>query len=98
SRPAAFVPITRASIEAFSALVPASNASPTCGQPSEAARAIGHSGVSLIYDDPTRQVTVLLDATGNPTAYFDVRGDLSASNQRGGDRTTIGLYLTEGYA
>ena len=44
------------------------------------------------------EVTVTVDEDGVTVKYLDVRGDLSIADDQVGDRTTIGLYLTEGYA
>lgn len=55
--------------------------------------------MALIFPPPLdRQVTVTVDDEGVPFRYVDVRGDLSTKVERSGDRTTIGLYLDEGYA
>ena len=55
--------------------------------------------MALVYPGaPERQVTVTLDEEGEAIRYMDVRGDLSSDGGEGGDRTTIGLYLTSDYA
>ena len=55
--------------------------------------------ITLVRDEPTRQrISVIVDADGLPLRYMDVRGDLSTSADSRADRTTIGLYVTEGYA
>jgi hypothetical protein len=58
----------------------------------------GHA-VALVFPRPTeQQVTVIFDGAGTPTRYVDVRGDLSSSDERVADRTTIVLYLDRDYA
>lgn len=98
-RPNGPVPLGYGSIEAFSALVPANEVTPRCEAPTGAPLEPGQTAVALVYrGSPERRVTVTLDGDGTPTRYVDDRGDLSLRQDRGGDRTTIGLYLTEGYA
>ena len=96
TRPVGMVPVSRASIEQLSALVPASSSAPRCEQRGPTP-VLGATAVSVVYPgEIARQVTVNLDPAGDPTAYFDVRGDLT--HEDGGERTTIGLYLDAGYA
>jgi hypothetical protein len=93
------VPISAGSARDFVALVPSSPATPRCEDVAGPPGPRGGRNVALVYGSPAeRQVTVTLDAGGTPTRYMDVRGDLSMSADNVGDRTTIGLYLTEGYA
>lgn len=93
------VPISPGSAPDFVALVPGSLAAPRCRDVAGAPGPRDGRTIALVYGSPAeQQVTVTLDAEGVPTKYMDVRGDLSASVERVGARTTIGLYLTEGYA
>lgn len=97
--PPVSVPLARGSGESFTPLVEASPADPRCVEPVNAPLGEGAHAVALLYPDaPERQVTVTLDRTGVPTKYLDVRGDLSESDDRVQDRTTIGLFLDRGYA
>lgn len=93
------VALSYGSIDSFSALVPTSDGAPRCEDPTHAPVPAGGRAVALEYaDPPAQQVTVTLNENGIPTKYLDVRGDLSTGDDRAGDRTTIGLYFTEGYA
>lgn len=93
------VPISQASVQDFVVLVPSSPAAPRCEDVAGPPGLRDGRNVALVYGSPAeRQVTVTLDVDGIPARYMDVRGDLSMSGDRVGDRTTIGLYLTEGYA
>lgn len=97
-RPDAPIPLARGSIESFAPLVPSSTGTPRCESAARAPVQPGGRAVALVYPSPSaQQVTVTLDRDGVPTKYLDVRGDLSEAAPDG-DRTTIGLYLTEGYA
>ena len=100
SRPASGpVPLTRGAASSFTPLVMASSATPSCVQPSDAPLAAGSRAIALLYPrSPARQVTVTVDSAGVPTKYLDVRGDLSEADGQVTDRTTIGLYLEQGYA
>lgn len=98
-RPNGPVGISQGSVDAFSALVPTSTTIPRCEEPADSPVGPGGRAVALVYPGPAeQQVTVILDQDGAPTRYIDVRGDLSISDERAGDRTTIGLYLEQGYA
>lgn len=98
-RPVGPVPISEGSIDAFSPLVPGSKASSRCEAIGASPAEADARSVALVYAQPAeQQVTVMLDADGAPMRYTDVRGDLSMSGREFGDRTTIGLYLAEGYA
>ena len=93
------VPVSRGSAATFFPLVPNSSGASHCKEPTAAPLGPGGRAVALVYPGPPeRQVTVTLDQDGVPTKYVDVRGDLSVSDDRAGDRTTIGLYLDQGYA
>ena len=93
------VPISPGSAQGFVALVPSSSAAPRCEDVSGPPGLHDGRSVALVYGSPAeQQITVTLDAEGMPTKYMDVRGDLSMFDDDVGDRTTIGLYLTEGYA
>ena len=98
-RPTGPVAVTPGSVDAFAALVPSSAGVPHCEEPTGAHLQRGERAVAWVYPPPTeQQVTVVLDATGVPTRYIDVRGDLSTPDQSVADRTTIGLYLDQDYA
>lgn len=97
--PSGPVPLARGAASSFTPLVTASSAVPSCVQPSDAPLDPGSRAVAFLYPGPAdRQVTVTVDSTGVPTRYVDVRGDLSESDHPVADRTTIGLYLEQGYA
>jgi hypothetical protein len=98
-RPDAPVPLTRGSADSFSPLVAAPTSTPRCEDRDPPALAEGERAVALIYPPPLkRQITVTVDGEGVPFRYVDVRGDMTTEVDRAGDRTTIGLYLDEGYA
>lgn len=93
------VPLVRGSGSSFTPLVTASSSAPRCVLPAESAQDAGSRSVAVLYQQPPkRQVTVTIDGAGVPTRYIDVRGDLSEADGDVGDRTTIGLYLDQGYA
>lgn len=93
------VPLAYGSVDDFTALVPSSDGSPRCQVLDDTPVELGGRAVALVYPRPAeQQVTVYLDPTGEPTRYIDARGDLSLAGDRAGDRTTIGLYLDQGYA
>lgn len=93
------VPVAHGTASSFTPLVAASSAAPSCVQPARAPLNAGARAVALFYPGPgERQVTVTVDSTGVPTKYLDVRGDLSESDHEVMDRTTIGLYVEQGYA
>ena len=97
-RPNGPVPLARGSVESFSALVPGSGATPRCERPAGAPIGPDQVAVALVYPgSPEQRVTVTVDRDGVPVRLVDDRGDLSM-DERVGDRTTIGLYLTDGYA
>jgi len=98
-RPNGPVGLSYGSIESFSALVPSSDGAPRCVDPTEAPVERGGRAVAQVREGSRdQQVTVTLDQDGTPTKYLDVRGDLSVADDHVGDRTTIALFLTEGYA
>ena len=91
------VPISRGTAAEFSALIPQSTGSARCEVRESDSGGPGGRAIALVHDQPPGQrITVFVDADGVPTRYMDVRGDLPTDDQVG-DRTTIGLYLTEGY-
>ncbi len=93
------VPLVAGEADSFHPLVTASATGSTCVQPSDEALAPGARAVSMRFSGPPqRQVTVTLDGDGNAIKYLDVRGDLSEKDGEAGDRTTIGLFLPQGYA
>ena len=93
------VPISPGSADGFEALVPRSSAAPRCETVAGPPGLRDARSVALVYGLPAeQQVTVTLDADGVPTRYLDVRGDLTTPEADVGDRTTIGLYITQGYA
>jgi hypothetical protein len=93
------VPLAHGAAASFTPLVEASSGAPSCVHPADAPLDPGSRAIAMLYRQPTtRQVTVTLDGTGTPVRYLDVRGDLSESDDRSADRTTIGLYLEQGYA
>lgn len=97
--PSGPVPLVRGSAASFQPLLRESTESPSCVDPVDAPLPAGGRAVALLYpESPRRQVTVTVDRSGVPIKYLDVRGDLSEADDDMGDRTTIGLYLTEGYA
>ena len=93
------VPLVSGEADSFHPLVTASATGSTCVQPSDEALPPGARAVAMRFSGlPERQVTVTLDGDGNPIKYLDVRGDLSERDDEVGDRTTIGLFLPQGYA
>jgi len=93
------VPLEYGSASSFTPLVDATYASSACVEPAGAPLEPGAKALALYFPGPPqRQVTVTLNAVGEPTRYLDVRGDLAQSPTRALDRTTIGLYLEQGYA
>ncbi|MBT8487956.1 MAG: hypothetical protein HKN72_07400 [Gemmatimonadetes bacterium] len=93
------VPLVSADAASFAPLVPTSATESSCVQPSGAPLPPGGRAVAMRYSGPPhRQVTVTLDGDGNPIKYLDVRGDLSENDGDAGNRTTIGLFLEQGYA
>jgi hypothetical protein len=93
------IPISQTTAAEFSAVVPPSTGLAHCEVRESDSANPGGRVITLIHDEPAeRRITVSLDAEGTPTKYMDVRGDLSTSDYRGGDRTTIGLYLAQGDA
>lgn len=93
------VPLAYGDAASFRPLVPVPAAAPTCMRPTNAPVPPGARAVAMLYaGPPERQVTVIVDGEGTPIRYLDVRGDLSESDGDVGDRTTIGLYLEQGYA
>ncbi len=93
------VPIAQGTAAEFSAVVPPSTGSAHCEVRGSDLGGPGGRVIALVHDEPAEQrITVIVDAEGVPTRYTDVRGDLATSDSQVGDRTTIGLYLAEGYA
>lgn len=93
------VPLARGDAASFSPMVSPTSTGPRCIEASDEDVAAGRRALAVRYaGPPARQVTVTLDADGVPTRYMDVRGDLEGSGDDAGDRTTIGLYLEQGYA
>lgn len=93
------VPVTRGEASSFTPLVASSSAGARCVDSPDTAVDPGARVVAVRYSGPPqRQVTVMLDADGTPTRYLDVRGDFEARGPDTEDRTTIGLYLDQGYA
>jgi hypothetical protein len=100
SRPASGpVPLAYGTASSFTPLVAAPSSTPSCVRASDAPLDPGSRAVALLYPPaPERQVTVTVNSAGEPIKYLDVRGDLSESDDEMADRTTIGLYLEQGYA
>ena len=93
------VPISQGTAAEFSAVVPPSTGSAHCEVRESDSGGSGERVIALVHDEPAHQrITVIVDAEGVPIRYTDVRGDPSTSDDQVGDRTTIGLYLAEGYA
>ena len=93
------VPLARGSADDFAAVVPPSSSAGYCEVRRTDSEGPGDRVITLVRDEPTRQrISVIVDADGLPLRYMDVRGDLSTSADSRADRTTIGLYVTEGYA
>lgn len=93
------VPLAYGSASSLTPLVAATPTPSSCLEPSDAPIDSGMRAVALHYPGPPeRQVTVTLDAVGEPIRYVDVRGDLANADSEVLDRTTIGLYLQQGYA
>ncbi len=93
------VPLSYGDAATFEPLVAMSSAGASCVQPAEAHLPSGARSVAMRYaGPPERQVTVTLDAEGTPIRYLDVRGDLTEADGDARDRTTIGLFLEQGYA
>ena len=93
------VPLEYGSASSFIPLVAATSAPSSCVAPEDAPLEPGAEALALYYPGPPqRQVTVTLNSAGEPTRYVDVRGDLAQPGSSAHDRTTIGLYLEQGYA
>lgn len=93
------VPVVSGDAASFVPLVVPSVAGGRCVPTSDASVPAGARAVAMRYPGPPeRQVTVTVSDDGTPIRYIDVRGDLSESDGDVGDRTTIGLYLEQGYA
>jgi len=93
------VPLEYGSASSFTPLVNATSAPSSCAEPADAPIQPGARALALHYPGPPeRQVTVTLNPAGEPTRYVDVRGDLAHPRSSALDRTTIGLYLEQGYA
>ena len=92
------VPIAPGSASQFSALVPVPSGPQRCEVGERDDQTEGRV-LSLVRETKVQQrISVTLDAEGVPVRYIDVRGDVFSVGDDGGDRTTIGLYLAEGYA
>lgn len=93
------VPLARGSASAFTPLVTRWSGSAQCSEPSAAPLDLGARAVALVFSgEEPRQITVTVGPDGTPRRYVDVRGDLSESDGRSRDRTTIALYLDQDYA
>ena len=93
------VPLEYGSASSFTPLVGVTSAPSSCVEPADAPLDPGAQALALHYPGPPeRQVTVTLNPAGEPTRYIDVRGDLTQARSPALDRTTIGLYLEQGYA
>lgn len=82
----------------FVPLVPASAQRPTCEDLHNVPEGMGSRVVSYVYGSPPEQrIAVVLDEEGKVRSYSDMRGDLTASDQREGDVTTIAVNLVQGH-
>jgi len=92
-------PISRGTASDFTAVVPPADGAVRCEARDAASTIASGRMVTLVREGPpVQRITVTIDPEGEPVRYVDDRGDLSSGRDRGGDRTTIALYLTEGYA
>ena len=93
------VPIAQGRAAEFAAVVPQSTSPTRCEVRESDQGAPGGRAITLVHDEPApERITVLVDSEGVPVRYIDVRGGVPISGDEVGDRTTIGLYLAEGYA
>ena len=93
------VPIAHGTAAEFSPLLSAPSGTGRC-EVAEADPAVpGARAIAWVRGSRTEQrVTVQVDSQGRPFRFMDVRTQPSLTYPEAANRTTIGLYLTEGYA
>lgn len=90
-------PLLQGTAAEFSALIQPATGPAHCETRVSEAGEAGARVHSLVHEGRVgRLIAVTVDDQGSPIRYMDVRGN--TSDAFSGDRTTIGLYLPEGYA